>query len=185
MAKSFYARDRPHARIYSHWDELPAWRYLSPAARCLLVAMLMAYRPGQNGLQSWSLNRIAKAVGSGRATAATALEELESSGWITCEWIGGFGRTNRGSQFALTSFVNDRTGHLPTHAFERWEPSPGVIRARRSRVRPGGHNCPTRSTDLSGPEDRKPKLNGPVQLSEAVLKTRIFNGKAGTGRKPV
>ena len=47
-------RDRPHARIYSAWLELPAWREASLAARCLLVEMLARYRPGENGRLEWS-----------------------------------------------------------------------------------------------------------------------------------
>lgn len=178
------ARDRSHARIYSHWRELPAWHAMSLAAKVLLLEMMMDYRPGleNNGYLRWSLRRVAATINVGKATAATALEELEACGWITCERIGGFGRSNAGSEFGLTMFLNNRTGHLPTFGFERWEPAPGIIRARRSRVRPGGQDCPVRGTHLSGKGDTRPKLRGPVSLSDALRKSRIGNDIAGKGR---
>lgn len=186
MAKSYRAADRSHARLYSHWRDLPAWRSLSLAARALLIEMMWDYRPdpGNNGYLKWPLRRAAKVLGCSKDTAAIALEELEACGWITCERIGGPGRRNGPSEYAVTMFFNHRAGHLATFAFERWEPSPAVIRARRSRVQPGGQSCPARRTDLSAPKDTRPKLNGPLQLSEAVLKTRIFKEKTGTSRKP-
>ena len=179
------ARDRSHARIYCHWRELPAWRCLSPAARALLLEIMMDYRPrpGNNGYLRWTVRRAASAVNVGKATAATALEELETCGWITCERIGGFGRSNAGSEFALTMFLNNRSGHLATFAFEHWEPAPSVIRARRSRVRPGGQDCPARGTHLSGKGDTRPKLRRPVLLSDALRKSRIGNDITGKGRK--
>lgn len=169
------SRERPHARLYAHWRDYPAWKYLSPAARSLLIEILMDYRPGKNGYLRWSLRRAAEAANIGKASAATALEELEACGWITCERIGGLGRGKGGSEYALTMFHNDRTGHLPTHAFERWELSAHVIRARRSsvNVRPEGHSCPVRGTHLSGQRDTSRPWQGLPHVSEGLKNTRI------------
>ena len=81
-------RDRPHARIYSAWMELAAWRGASLAARVLLVEMLTRYRPDNNGNLEWSIRRVADALGVSKSTASAALKELETIGWIDVMRVG-------------------------------------------------------------------------------------------------
>lgn len=162
---------KPHARIYAHWRELPAWRVLSCAARCLLVEMLMEYRPGNNGGLQWSVRRAASALGVGKQSAATALAELEKAGWITVQRIGALGGGNAPTEYALTMYVNDATGEEATRAFERWEPSAPPVRARASRVRYEGRECAVSGTRLSDLKDAKAKRDEPLHISDALKKS--------------
>ena len=45
MAKATNFRDGPHARIYAHWRQYPAWRALSLASRALLVEIIWNTAP--------------------------------------------------------------------------------------------------------------------------------------------
>jgi hypothetical protein len=153
-------RDRPHARIYSAWVELPAWREASIAARCLLVEMLARYRPGENGRIEWSVRRVAEVLGVSKSTASTALIELETTGWIEVTRAGSFSRKGRASLYALAMFNNDVTGEPATRTFERWRPDgsrPLGSRCRVSKqartVRSEVQDSLSRDKRLSVPED--------------------------------
>ena len=122
MAKATKFADRSHARIYAAWLDLPAWRYLSPIACKLLVAMLARYRPGTNGALVWGAREAGQAVGMSQATGARALAELEEKGWITVECVGAFARKNKPSNYALTYYPNDVSGEPASLAFEDWRP---------------------------------------------------------------
>jgi DNA-binding transcriptional MocR family regulator len=153
-------RDRPHARIYSAWMELSAWRAVSIAARCLLVEMLTRYRPGDNGRLEWSVRDVAEVLGVSKSTASTALIELETTGWIEVTRAGSFSRKGRASFYALAMFTNDVTGEPATRTFERWRPDgnrPLGTRCRVSRqmrtVRSELQDSLPRDKKLSAPED--------------------------------
>jgi hypothetical protein len=160
MATATKYRDRPHARIYSAWMELAAWREASLAARVLLVEMLARYRPGENGRLEWSVRRVAEVLRVSKSTATTALIELETSGWIEVTRAGTFSRKGRPSHYALATFTNDVTGEPATRTFERWRPDgdrPLGQRCRVSRqrrtVRSERQDSLSRDKRLSAPED--------------------------------
>jgi hypothetical protein len=134
MAAATKFRDRPHARIYFQWVELPAWREASLAARALLVEMLARYRPGENGRLEWSVRRVAEVLGVSKSTASAVLIELETIGWIEVTRAGGFLKKGRASLYALAMYANDVTGEPPTRAFERWRPDGSRPVGTRSRV---------------------------------------------------
>jgi hypothetical protein len=153
-------RDRPHARIYCAWLELPAWRELSLAARGLLVEMIAWYRPGENGRLEWSVRRVAEVLRASKSTASAALIELETIGWIEVMRAGSFSRKGRASLYALAMYTNDVTGEPATRAFERWRPDgdrPLGSRCRASRqmhkVRSALQDSLPRDRRLSAPED--------------------------------
>jgi hypothetical protein len=175
MATATKYRDRPHARIYSAWMELAAWREASLAARVLLIEMLARYRPGDNGRLEWSIRRVAEVLGASKATASTALKELETVGWIEVTRVGSFSRKGRPSHYALAMFANDVTGEPATRTFERWRPDGGrplgqrcrVSRQRRT-VRSERQDSLSRDKRLSVPEDTlarsrklRPRNEGP------------------------
>jgi DNA-binding transcriptional MocR family regulator len=153
-------RDRPHARIYSAWMELAAWRGASLAARVLLVEMLTRYRPDNNGNLEWSIRRVADALGVSKSTASAALKELETIGWIDVMRVGSFSRKGRASLYALAMFTNDVTGEPATRTFERWRPDGSrplgqrcrVSRQRRT-VRQELQDSLSRDKRLSAPQD--------------------------------
>jgi hypothetical protein len=160
MAAATKYRDRPHARIYSAWLELPAWREASLAARGLLVEMLGRYRPGENGKLEWPVRRVAEVLGVSKSTASTALIELETIGWIEVTRAGSFSRKGRASLYALAVYDNHVTGEPATRTFERWRPDgnrPLGPRCRVSRqtrtVRSEPQDSLPRDEKLSVPED--------------------------------
>jgi hypothetical protein len=162
---------RPHARIYAEWLDLPSWRVLSCAARCLLVEMLLDYRPGRNGRLQWSVRRTLRALGVGKQSAVTALAELEKAGWITVQRIGALGGGNAPTEYALTMYDNDVTGEEATRAFERWRPSAPPVRARASCVRHEGRELAVSGTRLSDLKDAKAKRDEPLHISDALKKS--------------
>src|SRR5271154_5788370 len=137
MAKATKFRDRPHARIYAHWRQYPAWRALSLASRALLVEILFEYRPGLNGGLEWSCRKAAKAVGVSKDRAARSLTQLECLGWLTVERLAKFSRRNAPACYALTMFPNDVTGDPASFAFEHIDPTNVFL--GRFRVAPEGH----------------------------------------------
>ncbi|MHB2167454.1 helix-turn-helix domain-containing protein [Alsobacter sp. R-9] len=131
MPRSANTRDRPHARIYFDWLELPAYRALSLAAQALLTHMLANYRPNENGRLSWSVRRVADAIQVSKATASRALNELEANGWIAVTAVGRFGCKARGSRYRLTMY-EDFDQSPPTRDYLHVSANPRTTR-RRSR----------------------------------------------------
>jgi hypothetical protein len=173
MAAATKFHDRPHARIYSAWLELPAWHEVSLAARCLLVEMLGRYRPGENGKLEWSIRRVAEVLGVSKSTASAALIELETIGWIEVTRAGSFSRKGRASHYALAMFTNDVTGEPATRTFERWRPDgtrPLGSRCRVSRqmrkVRSELQDSLPRDERLSAPEDTPGRSRRPLRRNE-------------------
>ena len=173
MAKATNLRDRPHARIYSHWGAYPAWRALSLASRALLVAILMEYRPGRNGHLEWSCRRAASAIGVSKDRAARALTQLELLGWLKVERLAGFGRRNVPACYALTMFPNDATGELPSFAFEHIDPANPLLRGA-VRVAREGRDGRIPGTEASRGRDARALPGAMTPLSDALKSTPIF-----------
>lgn len=183
MVKSIRTYAPAHARIYDSWRPLPAWRCLSCAARALLLEFMCDYRPtlGNNGRLQMSVRRAAEAINVGKDTATKALVELEIAGWITVEKVGGFGRRNRPSEFALTMFANDETAMPASFAFKTFELEQPTPRARRTSVRLQGHGGADLRTRPPAYKDTKPKKGEAVQLSDALRNSLAFKGLKQAG----
>jgi hypothetical protein len=175
MAKAKNLRDRPHARIYAHWRQYPAWRTLSLAARALLTEILLEYRPGLNGRLEWSCRKAGQAVGISKDRAARALTELELFGWLRVERIALFGRRNAPACYALTMFPNDVTGDPPSFAFEIIDPANPLL-CGAVRVAPQGHDGRISGTRASRLRDTKATSGDFIAFSDALKSTRIFKG---------
>lgn len=120
-----HPKDKPHARIYRSWLDLPAWTTLSAHARCLLVELLARYRPMEpNGFEI-SDRTASQLVDCARNTGAKALAELEDRGWIKVVRVGRlFGpKAKRASVYELTYYTSSQ-GDAPTKEFLRWQPHP-------------------------------------------------------------
>ncbi|MCP4121939.1 MAG: hypothetical protein GY751_09325 [Bacteroidetes bacterium] len=124
MAASFKTRDKSHARIYGHWEHLPAWNALSVYGRAILTIMLMDYRAGQNFI-ILSDAEAARRANCARATAAKAIEELQELGWIKVARVGKIrGRkATRASAYYLTMYPEE-IGIPATHDYKKWRPNP-------------------------------------------------------------
>lgn len=125
------ARTPAHARIHQSWLDLPTWRALSLAARCLLVEMLAENRKEKNGFLAWPIRRAAERLNVSKATGARALIELERNGWITVSTVSAFGGRAKPATYAVTMFLNDVTGEPASFAFEHLPGEP----SRKSRKR--------------------------------------------------
>lgn len=169
MAAATKFRDRPHARVYAHWRNLPAWALLSLVARSLLVEILMEYRPGANGRLAWSCRKAARSICVSKDRAARALIELEMKGWLTVERVANFGRRNLPAEYALTMYANDVTGAPASFAFEAWAPTGSPLQSL-ARVAPAGHDGRISGTRPSRQRDTAKDSDAPLLLSDAALK---------------
>ncbi len=118
--------DKPHARIYRRWMDLPAWYTLRNASKALLAELLTRYRPMEPNRFELSQRTVARVAGCARNTAALVLEELEDRGWIASVRVGTGTRGPRASRspvYMLTAYPSPE-GDLATKAFLRWRPDP-------------------------------------------------------------
>jgi hypothetical protein len=172
MAKATNLRDRPHARIYAHWRNYPAWRALSLVSRALLAEILMEYRPGLNGKLEWSCRKAAQAIGVSKDRAARALTQLELLGWLTVERVGGF-KSRNAARYALTMYANDTTGEPASHAFEYIDPENALV-----SVSPRGQRSRNSGTAASHHKDTRGCVGGFAPVSDALKSSRIFKSIA-------
>ncbi|MBQ0820182.1 hypothetical protein KBI52_08155 [Microvirga sp. HBU67558] len=99
----------------------PAWRSLSPVARCVFLELAATYNGGNNGRLALSTRDAAERVRCSKDTAARAFFELTDKGFIACCSRGHFDRKSpHASEYRLTLYTCDRTGEKASKAFMRW-----------------------------------------------------------------
>lgn len=177
MAKATNRSDRSHARTYAHWRTFPAWTSLSLAARCLLVEILLEYRPGKNGQLAWPCRKAARAIGVSKDTGARALTELELKGWLTVERCANFGRSTVPACYALAMYANDATGDPASLAFGHWKPD-SPLSQTLPRVAPQGRDGITTGTRASHHGDTGTDFASPIATSDALTLSRLYKGLA-------
>jgi len=102
----------------------PAWLASSLAARCALVELTRLYNGRNNGQLALSARGLAERLGTSKDTAARALNELESRGFIETVKAGSFRpRLRRATEYRLTTHRCDVTLQPPSRAFMKWRPS--------------------------------------------------------------
>jgi hypothetical protein len=170
MARATNRRDGAHARIYSEWLSLPAWRNLSPTAVKLLVEILGRYRPGDNGRLPLSARLAGEYLNASKATGARALRELDDNGWIRPMRLARFAdRKGTATDYKLTMFTDDETGEMATREYLD---AGQITYAPVSPMRPNGG---IRETKRSQIRDAKGKTSTAIQISDALKKLRLFN----------
>jgi hypothetical protein len=117
--------DKPHARIYSEWMDLPAWNTLTPVAQALLVNIMTRYRPLDANAFEISDRTAATLVRASRNTAAKALADLEDRGWLRVVHVGRIWgpKAKRASIYSLTMWPGE-VGEPPTKNYLAWRPDP-------------------------------------------------------------
>lgn len=152
--------DRPHARIYRQWMDLPAWTTLTPVAQALIVNLLTRYRPQEPNRFQVSDRTATELVRCSRNTASKALAELEDRGWLRVVRVGRMTgpKTTRASVYSVTAFPAD-IGEPATKDFERWRPeaiqrlnpmpSTAHIRAVNGSLQPPADRLPTPTSTRS------------------------------------
>ena len=117
-----------HVRLYRRHLESPAWRSLSPPARCLYIVLKMLYVGNNNGRLFMSVRRAAELVNVSPTTAALAFKELEDRGFIRLARPASFNmkataRRGEARCWVLTEHPEgDRPG-AGSLDFMRWRPA--------------------------------------------------------------
>lgn len=120
-----YPSDKPHARIYRQWMDLPAWTTLTPLAQALITNLITRYRPHEPNQFELSDRTVTKLVRCARNSARKALGDLEDRGWLRVVRVGRMHgpKAKRASVYALTAFAV-QPGEPATKDFLRWKPHP-------------------------------------------------------------
>lgn len=124
-----------HARFYRWELESIAFRWLSVAARALLLELKALYTGSNNGTLFLSVREAARRLGVGKNQAAAAFGELQERGFIRPSIVGAFSlkheaRRGNATSWILTEFpIGDAKG-AGSRDFMRWQPSPEQQRAR-------------------------------------------------------
>jgi hypothetical protein len=106
----------PHYMLRS-----PAWRFLSPVARCIFLELAAIYNGSNNGHLALSTRDAAERVRCSKDTAAKALADLIAKSFIECCSRGHFDRKRpHASEYRLTLYTCDRTGGRASKAFMSW-----------------------------------------------------------------
>ena len=124
-----------HARFYRWEMESPAFRWLSVAARALLLELKALYTGNNNGTLFLSVREAARRLGVGKNQAAAAFAELQDRGFLRPNVVGAFSlkheaRRGNATSWILTEFpIGDAKG-AGSRDFMRWQPSDEQQRIR-------------------------------------------------------
>jgi DNA-binding MarR family transcriptional regulator len=115
--------DRPHARLYDHWMQHPAWRTLSPPAFKIISLLLASYRPANPNAFPVGQRRMADMCGCAPNTAKKAIDELIEGGFLR-EERRGRSRGNAASRERVASLTRyDSDTHIgdPDLPIKTWK----------------------------------------------------------------
>ena len=126
----------------------PAYRDLTPKARCLLTEFQRIYRPSRNGWLSISVVNAAKLIKVNKDTASKAFRSLAEHGFIVLT-KGEYWQERLAREWRLTfEEFNDRE---PTDDWKRWRlDQPVVTLPKKSRSQTRGQSRPNPRGSLSG-----------------------------------
>lgn len=151
-----YAKDKPHARIYRQWMDLPAWTTLTPLAQALITNLTTRYRPHEPNRFELSDRTVTTLVRCARNTARKALADLEDRGWLRVVRVGQMRgpKAKRASVYSLTALPLD-AGEPATKEFLRWKPDP----VQRLKPKPSTAHIRAANGSLQEPSDDQPNLD--------------------------
>ena len=114
--------DRPHARVYDHHLNHPAWKALSPPAFKLLVFLLAQYRPEKPNSFPVGARRVSLMISVSEASASKAVQELVEAGHFKLERHGrNYGRVaSRERVISLTRYDTELTVGDPDLPIRVW-----------------------------------------------------------------
>ncbi len=112
-----------HIQLPHFMLDTAAWLSLSSKARSAFIEVAKIYDGSNNGHLAASSRTIGDRMGVSKNTAARALDELVEKGFLEITEDSAFSRKNkRAREYRLTLHKCDRTGDLPSKAFQRWKP---------------------------------------------------------------
>lgn len=108
--------------LFKWFLDTPAWRSLSPQARCIYLEIAQRYNGSNNGEISLSVRESARLVHIAKDTASKAFHELEQKGFIRRHVCGSF---NWKLKHATTWILTEHTfqEQPATKDFARWHPA--------------------------------------------------------------
>jgi hypothetical protein len=129
MAKRSGSRkDEISAHVRFYWWELrsPAFRSLSPVARCVLLELKALYNGSNNGTLFLSAREAGRRVSVGKTKAWEALRELQDKGFIRVVERGAFSwktasRPGDATAWLLTEFPPGAEKGVGSRDFMRWK----------------------------------------------------------------
>jgi hypothetical protein len=99
-------------------SETRAWKQVSPAAKATWLEFGWTYNGSNNGRLAMSSRQLAVKLNIGKSAAARAILELVTFGFLEITQAGCFSGTRRTAEYRLTQFNCDKTGELPSRAFQ-------------------------------------------------------------------
>lgn len=115
--------DRPHARLYGHHLNHPAWRSLSPAAFKLVSYLTADYRPEKPNSFPVGARRVSLMIQVSQPTATKAVDELIRAGHLRLERPGtSIGRVStRERVVSLTRYDSETAKGEPDLPKKLWK----------------------------------------------------------------
>ncbi len=99
----------------------PAWESLAPVERAAYLEAATTYDGQNNGFLAVPARRVAQRLGISKSTAARALRVLVDKGFLEVTRESAFNMKERkATEYRLTLLKCNRTGDLPSRAFQRW-----------------------------------------------------------------
>ena len=115
--------DGRFARIMHFMMETPAWRTLPVYERALYLELAKIYDGSNNGRIGLGCRRAAELCNMSVNKANTCFQTLVERGFIEVAAASGFNRKDRqATEWRLTQYRCDRTGAIPSRAFQNWRP---------------------------------------------------------------
>ncbi len=131
---SSYRRNGTFIQKHEEWLASPAYRNLTPAARCILEELQRLYRPGNNGNIGLSTRRASDLINITKDTAGERFKELIRHGFISLDKEAAY-RRGQAREWRLT-FMPGSDGSTPTDEWKKWQPT------TPQKSTGGNSNCP-------------------------------------------
>ncbi len=152
--KSFASKHRRKGGFIRRYEVMlssPAYRDLSPVAKCLLEEFQRIYRPSRNGQLSISVKNASELLNVHKDTAGRAFYELAEHGFIVLK-KGHYWTQRLAREWAIT--FEELNGREPTDDWKKWELGNPVVklsmkpRYKKSKSGFKGQNCPKKRESL-------------------------------------
>jgi DNA-binding transcriptional regulator YhcF (GntR family) len=115
-------RSKKRARFFPvlhHVTESFAWSQLSPISRAAYVEIGLLFNGSNNGKLGMSSRQLGGRLKVSQQTAWRAIAQLITFGFVERSRASSFSSKRRAAEYRLTHMTCDRTGELPTNAYEK------------------------------------------------------------------